>query len=95
MPERSFSVLGQQAQQLEALGVPVLVMDYNARLPERHVASTVAVGVAVGQEERARALAALCMDKLADIARRVQDAPTKPRVYLEIGVGGPGVVGDT
>lgn len=95
MPEWSFGVLGQQVRQLEALGVPVLVIDYNAQAPERHVAGTVAMGVAVGQEERARALAALYVAKLADIARRVQDAPAKPKAYLELGMAGPGVVGNT
>ncbi len=93
--EWSFSVLGPQVKQLEALGIPVLVIDYNAEIPERHVASTIAIGIATGNEERARALASLYMDKLADIGRRTKDAPGKPKVYLELGQGGADVVGNT
>jgi ABC-type Fe3+-hydroxamate transport system substrate-binding protein len=91
----SFSSLGPQVQQLEALGIPVLVIDYNAEMPERHVASTVAMGLATGNEERARTLAALYTSKLADIARRVGGTSAKPKVYLELGMGGADVVGNT
>ena len=59
LAEWSFSTLGTQVQQLEALGIPVLVIDLNAEIPARHVASTLALGIATGNEERARALAAL------------------------------------
>jgi hypothetical protein len=69
MAEWSFSSLTQQVQQvqqLEALGIPVMVIDYNAEIPERHIASTIAMGIATGNEVRARTLAALYGDKLAD-----------------------------
>lgn len=95
LPEWSFGPLGPQVQQLEALGIPVLVIDYNAELPERHVAGTLAMGAATGNEERARALAALYMDKIADIARRVGGVTARPKVYLELGMGGADVVGNT
>jgi ABC-type Fe3+-hydroxamate transport system substrate-binding protein len=95
MAEWSFKSLGQQVQQLDALGIPVLVIDYNAEIPERHVASTIAMGVATGNEERARTLASLYMDKLADIARRTRDVAKKPKVYVELGQGGSAVVGNT
>jgi ABC-type Fe3+-hydroxamate transport system substrate-binding protein len=91
----SFSSLTQQVQQLEALGIPVMVIDYNAEIPERHIASTIAMGIATGNEDRARTLAALYGDKLADISQRVAGASTKPKVYLELGQGGAGVVGNT
>lgn len=95
LPEWSFGPLGPQVRQLEALGIPVLVIDYNAELPERHVAGTLAMGAATGNEERARALAALYMDKIADIARRVGGVTARPKVYLELGMGGADVVGNT
>ena len=95
LPEWSFASLGPQVQQLEALGIPVLVIDYNAELPERHVAGTLAMGAATGNEERSRALAALYMDKLAEIARRLGGVTARPKVYLELGMGGAGVVGNT
>ena len=95
MPEWSFSVLGPQVAQLEALGVPTLVIDYNAQIPARHVASTIAMGLAIGQGERARALAAFYMGKLEDIARRIEGVGDRPKAYVELGMAGPGVVGNT
>ncbi len=91
----SFVALPEQVKQMEALGIPVVVVDYNAEMPERHVASTLAMGAATGNEERARTLAALYTDKLADIRRRVADAPTRTKVYVELGQGGADVVGNT
>ena len=38
MAEWSFKVLGDKVAQLEALGIPVLVVDYNAQEPARHIA---------------------------------------------------------
>lgn len=91
----SFVALPEQVKQMEALGIPVMVIDYNAEIPERHVASTLAIGIATGNEERARTLAALYTDKLTDIRRRVADAPARPKVYVELGQGGADVVGNT
>lgn len=95
MPEFSFGALAGPVRRLEALGIPVMVIDYNAEIPERHVASTVAMGIATGNEERARTLAALYVDKLADVRRRVADAPSRPKAYVELGQGGADVVGNT
>ena len=80
---------------MEALGIPVLVLDYDVEIPERHVASTLAIGIATGNEERARDLAALYTDRLADVARRVADVPVRPKVYVEIGQAGADVVGNS
>ena len=91
----SFTSLGQQVAQLEALGIPVLVIDYNAEIPARHVASTLAMGAATGNDERARVLADLYMAKLADIAQRVGTTTVRPKVYLELGQAGADVVGNT
>jgi ABC-type Fe3+-hydroxamate transport system substrate-binding protein len=95
MAEWSFASLGPQVAQLEALGIPVMVIDYNAEIPERHVASTLALGSATGNEERARTLAHLYADKLGDIRRRAVAGAAKPKVYVELGQGGAGTVGNT
>jgi ABC-type Fe3+-hydroxamate transport system substrate-binding protein len=95
MAEWSFGALAEQIRQIEALGIPVMVIDYNAEIPERHVASTIALGKATGNEERARTLAQLYTDKLADIRRRVGDAPIKPKAYVELGQGGADAIGNT
>ena len=95
LAEWSFSVLAQQVAQLEAAGIPVLVIDYNAEIPARHVASTLALGHATGQVERAQALAELYMTKLTDIQRRTAGAIRKPSAYIELGQGGPSAIGNT
>ena len=95
MAEWSFSSLGDAVRRLETLGIPVLVIDYNAEIPERHVASTLALGQVTANEERARTLAELYTSKLADIRRRAAAAGTHPKVYVELGQGGAGTVGNT
>jgi ABC-type Fe3+-hydroxamate transport system substrate-binding protein len=91
----SFVALAQQVRQMESLGIPVLVVDYNAEIPERHVASTLALGSATGNEDRARTLAALYAGKIAAVARRVAEVPVRPNVYVEFGQGGADVVGNS
>lgn len=94
LAEWSFNALGAEVAKIEALGIPVAVIDYNAQMPARHVASTLALGAVTGQPERAKALADLYMAKIADIQRRMQGAPRR-RIYIELGQGGPGAVGNT
>ncbi len=95
LAEWSFAQLADQVRQLEALGIPVLVIDYNAEILERTVASTLALGQVTGNEERARTLASLYTDKMADVNRRAAASGTHPKAYLELGQGGADVVGNT
>lgn len=99
LSDGTFRQVGDAVKQFEALGIPVLVTDYNAQTLERHLASTRAIGAAMGTEERAEALAAEYGAAIADIQRRVAAAKTAgagtPRVYFELGQGGAGVVGNT
>lgn len=94
LAEWSFIALGAEVGRLEALGIPVAVIDYNAQVPARHVASTLALGAVTGEMDRARALADLYMAKLREIQRRTQGAPVR-KVYVELGQGGADVVGNT
>ncbi len=95
LPDWSFQNLGDQVRQMEALGIPVMVIDYNAQIPARHIASTLAIGAVTGNQDRAADLAVLYRDKLADIQSRAKQAGTHPKVYIELGQGGAGVVGNT
>ncbi len=95
LAEWSFSQLGEQVRQLEALGIPVMVIDYNAELLDRTVASTLALGQATDNADRAHALAALYTGKMADVRRRAAASGTHPKAYVELGQGGPGVVGNS
>lgn len=80
--------------QIEQAGVPVLVVDYNAQTVEKHVASTLALGLATGNTDRAHALADLYSERIGEIRRRVSGQP-RPRAYVELGYGGPAVMGNT
>ncbi len=95
MAQWSFSVLGAAVARLTALGIPVLVIDYNAQDPARHAASTIAMGIATGNEERARAIAAMYLAKVADIQARAAASPTKAKVYMELGQSGPETIGNS
>lgn len=91
---------GYQAQpavmaQLEAAGIAVVVVDYNAQTVALHRASTLALGAALGQPERAAALAAQYEDRLAEIAAGVARIGARPAVYVELGSGGAASIGNT
>jgi len=94
LPQWSFDALGVAVRQFEALGIAVLVIDYNSEIPDRHVASTLAMGAATDASARAAALAAFYRDGIGDIARRT--AGVQPaKVYVELGMGGPGIIGNS
>ncbi len=91
---------GYQAQpavmaQLEAAGVAILVVDYNAQTVALHRASTLALGAALGQGTRAAALAAQYEERLAEIAAGVARIGTRPSAYVELGSGGAGSIGNS
>lgn len=94
-----YSALGENAARLEAAGIPVVVLDYNAQTVEKHTASTKALGTILGEEARAQELADLYGSAIADVERRVAKAGTRPKVYVELGRKGAGEVdnsyGDT
>ncbi|MBK9080838.1 MAG: ABC transporter substrate-binding protein [Rhizobiales bacterium] len=83
--------------QLEAAGIPVVIIDYNAQLLDRHLASTRALGKAMGQEARAEEIAKLYESKWNDtMARVAKAAPAKkPVVYFELGQAGAETVGNS
>lgn len=97
MPHWAFGPQSTAVAQFEALGIPTIVIDYNAQLPAKHVASTLAIGAVVGAESRAQELAALYQRQIDDIQRRVAAAagPKRPKVYVEIGNPGPHQIGNT
>lgn len=85
-----YQYLGAAAATIEAVGVPIVVVDYNAQTVEKHVASTLAIGQVMGTEDRARRLADDYRAKVADTLARVRSAnAAKKRVYIELGQKGP------
>lgn len=99
MPQWGYATHGTAVEQLAKAGIPTVVIDYNAQLLERHVASTLAIGKVMGSEDRARELVRLYEREVAEVKRRVQAAlaagKKRPSVYVEVAMQGPDVVGPT
>lgn len=91
LAEWQYVALKYEVSRLEALKIPVVVVDYNAQTVERHVGSTKIFGILTGQEKRAQELSELYANNIADVQRRVnQSGLKKPKVYIEFGNKGPG-----
>jgi len=91
-----FDALGEGVVQLEAAGIPVVVVDYNAQTLEAHLASTRVIGTLMGTEDRAEALAGLYEEKITDTMARVAAAGDAPKkVYVELAKKGPAEVGNS
>lgn len=91
-----YRALGAGVAKLEAAGVPVAVIDYNAQTLERHVASTLLIGRLMGTEDRAERLAAAYRAAVEDTLARVAGARDEPRrVYVELGQKGPAEYGNS
>lgn len=89
--------LGESAKTIEAAGIPIVVVDYNAQTLEKHVASTLAIGKVMGAEARAQRLADSYAAMIADTLKRVQrvEGPEKPKVYVELGQKGSAEYGNS
>lgn len=97
MAEWGYNGAKVKVQQIEAAGIPVIVIDYNAQEVSRHVASTRALGKIMGQEARAEELASLYQREFRLIMDRIAKLPTGPKkkVYVELGQAGPETFGNT
>ncbi|WP_425405367.1 ABC transporter substrate-binding protein [Hwanghaeella sp.] len=81
-----FNMMGDAVAKMEAAGIPVVVVDYNAQTVERHVASTLVIGTVMGAEDRARRLADEYADAVAEVKARVAAAKgPRKKVYVELG----------
>lgn len=91
-----YKALGTEIERLESLGIPVVVVDFNAQTLERHVKSTEIIGVITGQEERAAEIAEGYRKNLEMITERLETANLpKPKIYTEFGASGVGELGYT
>jgi len=97
MAEWGFASAKTQVQQIEAAGIPIIVIDYNAQDLSRHLASTRAYGKVMGQEARAEELATLYEREYGTLLARIVQLPAGPKkkVYVELGQAGPETVGNT
>lgn len=81
-----YKTLGDVADRLEAAGIPIVVLDYNAQTVEMHVKSTELLGKLMGAEERAKTLADEYSAAVAEVEARLANLPegTAPKVYVEL-----------
>lgn len=84
-------------QQIMGAGIPVLVFDYNAQTLDAHIASTHAIGLAMGTTGRTEVLIERYrrnFESIRDRAARAAGA-SKPRAYIELGQGGAEMIGNS
>lgn len=82
--------------QIEAAGIKVVAIDYNAQTLERHLLSTRILGAVMGQPERAEDLARMYEAKTKDTIERVANAGASgKKVYVELAQKGPGEIGNS
>lgn len=88
--------LGSEIERIEDAGISVIVVDYNAQTLERHLKSTLLIGVITGQEERAERIANEYKQNLEMITKRLESANLeKPKIYTEYGAAGVNEIGYT
>lgn len=81
-----YKALGDVADRIEAAGIPVVVLDYNAQTVEKHVQSTQLLGQIMGAEDRAKTLADEYAAAVAEVEKRLATLPegATPKVYVEL-----------
>ena len=80
---------------MEAAGIPVVVLDFNAQTVEKHVASIAALGGVLGEVERAKTLSDIYSSAVADVSRRLIGVTDRPKVYMELGRKGADEIGNS
>jgi iron complex transport system substrate-binding protein len=100
MANWTWTALTTAREQIEKAGIPIVVIDYNAQTLERHVASTRAIGVVMGQQERGEALAKLYERETLDTLARIKRAQAKPgakkaKVLVELARDGAETIGNS
>lgn len=97
MAEWTFTSLANARQQIEAAGIPVVVIDYNAQLLERHLVSTRVIGKVMGTSSRAEELASMYEREYNKIISRIAGLKpsAKKKVYVELGQAGPETIGNS
>lgn len=92
----SYDALGEGVKQIEAAGIPIVTLDYNAQSVGKHVASTLALGTLLGTQDRAEKLADNYKHAFEDIDARIKKAgSTTKKVYFELAQKGPSEVGNS
>jgi ABC-type Fe3+-hydroxamate transport system substrate-binding protein len=97
MPYWAWAAAETAREQIAASGIRILVFDYNAQTLERHIASTRAIGAAMGTPERAEQLAERYRRNTEAIRERItrSGGGSKPKVHFELGQAGAETIGNS
>ena len=95
--EWTYKSLQTARDQIEAAGIPIVVIDYNAQMLERHISSTLAIGKVMGTEQRSQELASLYEREYKSVLARIAKAggASNKKVYVELGQAGPETIGNS
>nr|WP_315466257.1 ABC transporter substrate-binding protein [uncultured Rhodoferax sp.] len=93
--EWTYKALETARGQIEAAGIPIVVIDYNAQLLDRHLASTRALGKVMGTGARAEELAKLYEREYNGVLARIPKHAARKKVYVELGQAGAETVGNS
>lgn len=100
MAHWTWTALTTAREQIEKAGIPIVVIDYNAQTLERHMASTRALGIVMGQAARGEELAKLYERETLDTMTRIARAQAKPggrkaKVLVELARDGADAIGNS
>jgi iron complex transport system substrate-binding protein len=93
-----FRSLGDSVEKLEAAGIPVVVVDFNAQTLEKHEKSALTIGRLMGTEARAQQLVDEYKSAFSDVLARVKasvETQGRKRVYVELGNKGADTFGNS
>ena len=93
-----FRSLGESANKLEAAGIPIVVVDFNAQTLQKHEKSTLVIGQLMGSEARAKQLVQEYKAAFEDVLSRVKsstEAAGSKNVYVELGNKGADTYGNS
>lgn len=96
LPVWAYTAIAAQLPEVERAGIPILVVDYNAQKVAKHVASTLAIGAAIGAEDRARILADEYATGVRDVLDRIaRHTGPRPTIHFELGQAGAATIGNS
>ncbi len=86
----NFDFMEPNLKKLESAGIPILFVNYHAQTEEMHTRSTMALGKAMGQEEKAKEICDFYKEQMNVISQRLAQLPADaklPKVYMEFSRG--------
>lgn len=90
LSEWEYNSLGEEIKRIEAAGIPVVVVDFNAQTVKNHTDSVRLFGEISGENARAEKIANEYREGIEQLQTRIAKANLpKPKIYMEFGNKGP------